>query len=245
MPAFEVEEKFSLTGTDVADVEARLRELGWYKAAEQSFTDWYFDSTAHNTLMRQDVWLRYRCDDDKGEWQLKQRRHQSDGLSSKRRTTVYEEIEGFEAVKLAASLASQEGKSKEGTTSTGAQWIQDFKDLEIPELPISCDVPLEPFAVIATHRSRWKPATNDPPLVVDLDFTDYGHAVGEVEAVVGNDSEIPQAQQLIQDFLKQLLPPEQSTQKRAMGKLDYYLQKNRPELYQICIDLEILQSNTS
>jgi CYTH domain len=51
---------------------------------------------------------------------------------------------------------------------------------------------LVPFARIVTHRSHW--IHKDPPnadasgrfagLVVDLDSTDFGHAVGEVEALV-------------------------------------------------------------
>jgi CYTH domain len=51
---------------------------------------------------------------------------------------------------------------------------------------------LVPFARIVTHRSHW--VRKDPPnaespgrfagLVVDMDATDFGHAVGEVEALV-------------------------------------------------------------
>ena len=88
-----------------------------------------------------------------------------------------------------------------------------------------------PFASFETTRSSWKyaqdPSTNTTPnesanenenknknknkidfsyqdLKIDIDGTDFGYMVGEVEIVVHQEDQIPAAQKCIQDFIHQL-----------------------------------------
>jgi len=189
--------------------------------------DWYFDrwmmdsgnsdsgddtgsrsdsSGSELTLVKNNHWLRFRqvtsqngidCDED-GEWQLKRGTlagKDGDGGGA----TVCEEIEGLGAVEIACSLLSEEsGTESTGTDESPLDAPVLFEGNAIPELPIpGCS--LQPFARIATQRSKWKQqkhqqqqqtesgATNTTEflnLVVDLDTTPDGFAVGEVEALV-------------------------------------------------------------
>jgi hypothetical protein len=178
-------------------------------------------------LVQQDHWLRYReilssqdnknnndsdndCDGT-GKWQLKRgtnarttnSNNDSSGCST---TTVYEEVEGLDAVRIAHSILEQSPLSQpqKATSSTNFNTLL-FDECIIPVLPIPDIKNLEPFARIETRRSTWKQkimqqndnnnsTTNGdgafssyslfPNLTVDLDCTPDGYNLGEVEAVV-------------------------------------------------------------
>jgi hypothetical protein len=223
----EVEQKFPFS--DQSDLEERLRREGFAPLKELTMVDWYFDrfvdddndavnnnSYLELPLVRRDHWLRYRetiienGNGNGGQWQLKRGGNKGGGA------TVYEEIEGIQAVDIAHSVLKEQQSpplsSRTVTTLT-------FDGHPIPVLPIpDCDV--VPLARIVTHRAKWKqeeqhqpPPTKGnanvddnkdfgskqqkhhppsfPNLVVDLDTTPDGYAVGEVEAVVeGEDCNI-------------------------------------------------------
>eukprot|EP00531_Pseudo-nitzschia_arenysensis_P011228 CAMPEP_0116130004 /NCGR_PEP_ID=MMETSP0329-20121206/8226_1 /TAXON_ID=697910 /ORGANISM="Pseudo-nitzschia arenysensis, Strain B593" /LENGTH=229 /DNA_ID=CAMNT_0003624309 /DNA_START=227 /DNA_END=916 /DNA_ORIENTATION=+ len=193
----EVEQKFPFL--DRSCLEERLQEEGFVPVKELTMVDWYFDRFDENAedlelpLVRQDHWLRYRetGDGSHGEWQLKRGNPKSGGGGG---ATVYEEVEGIRAVEIAFSVAGSQPLSP---SEDAAKTAATFDGHAVPALPIEgCDV--VPFARIVTHRAKWKQDPNiinskdsGVDLVVDLDTTPDGFAVGEVEAVVeGEDCSI-------------------------------------------------------
>ena len=213
----EVEQKFPFS--DRSDLEERLRKEGFAPVKDLTMVDWYFDRFVDNgdndylelPLVRRDHWLRYRetitenANDNDGQWQLK-RGNKGDGRSGGG-ATVYEEIEGIQAVDIAHSVLKESTSSLSANSEEAVATSTSFDGHPIPVLPIpDCDV--VPLARIVTHRAKWKqeqqqqpPKTgnvnaNDsdtsfPNLVVDLDTTPDGYAIGEVEAVVeGEDCNI-------------------------------------------------------
>jgi CYTH domain len=265
----EVERKFSLLGADLNSLADRLRQAGLKEAGCKEMVDWYFDdcspfsstssssSSLQYPLIRQDCWLRYRTivaeengstDNNSGTWQLKRGRKVNQNSSG---TTVYEEIEGEEALKITQTLlpSRNSGSSEEdaSTTTSSAPTTPLFDGLfHVPPITISG---MQPFARITTKRSSWIMSSNDHDtdsscssssssssnlfglLTVDLDTTDYGHAIGEVEAVVTNAKDVAMAQAKVDDLVKQL----QVGSDGAMGKLEYYLKLKRPEILQIIL----------
>ena len=177
-------------------------------------------------LVRQDHWLRYReilssqdnensndsdsgNDSDRtGKWQLKRgtntrTTNNNNDSSSCSTTTVYEEVEGLDAVRIANSILKQSLQSQPQNATKSKSNSLLFDEFIIPVLPISDIKNLEPFARIVTRRSTWKQkimqqnndrsTTNSsdasslslfPNLIVDLDCTPDGYNLGEVEAVV-------------------------------------------------------------
>jgi hypothetical protein len=191
------------------------------------------DHTDYNSLdlplVRRDHWLRYReilsSEDNNnkngsdnncggtGKWQLKRgttarntnnnNNNVSSGCST---TTVYEEVEGLDAVRIAHSILEQSQSQSQPQKATSSAICNNlFNEYIIPVVPIPDIKNLEPFARIETRRSTWKQkimehnnnnsTTNDddasstfsslfPNLIVDLDCTPDGYNLGEVEAVV-------------------------------------------------------------
>jgi len=256
----EVEQKFPFL--DRSSLEERLREEGFTPARELTMVDWYFDrfddENLELPLVRNDHWLRYRetKDGSGGEWQLKRGNEKSGGGGG---TTVYEEIEGIRAVEISVSMLKEHASTRsQDATETAAT----FDGHPIPVLPIEgCDV--VPFARIVTHRAKWKPDPSNSKetnvdLVVDLDTTPDGFAVGEMEAVVvgedcsniegqeaaevqaRNDRAVAEARERIQEFLARLLEEEAQNQRPPMGKLEQFLSQNRPQMYKACIESGVI-----
>ena len=271
-PILEIEQKFQLLG-DENNIEQRLKELNFIPKQTIKFVDWYFD-TDDIILSTKDYWLRYRgllssghTDDEsvvvKGSWQLK--KGQNDPTS---RTTVYKEIEGEKAVSTAISVLIDNSintqRSTEGNKkATGDDCNTTFDGFEIPKMPSSEDHTdisclLSPFCRIVTTRSSWVyngEAADDSDnayngLDVDLDMTNSGYAVGEVEAVVEKDSEILNAKRRIQNLIDELTkssrPPslddkKQREERPPLGKLEHFLVNHRPDHYKVCLESGSIQ----
>ena len=217
--ALEVEQKFSLeTGSQI--VESKLAELGFTKKGETNMVDWYFDLPAPRWILTpQDHWLRFRETERGSGWQLKRGRQHEGG------STIYEELENDEAVEASISMLPNPDIDAEVPTT--------YEGHLVPQLPRpTC---LVPFARIETHRSSWTfsgtSAVYDG-LTVDLDGTQYGYMVGEVEAVVYNDSEIPAVKERISSLVHQLAPENESV---PVGKLEHYLIRHHPDHYEACV----------
>jgi thiamine-triphosphatase len=226
MPVLEVEEKFSLMNRNLTELEGRLRELGFVMFKQVNMVDWYFDTAAYD-LLRHDNWLRCRETATSSQWQLK--RGQTDQSTSN--ATVYEEVEGVQAVELACSLLSKAARCQADEIRASIH-----SDHSIPVIPISYSG-LTPFARILTQRSSWKVAAGRfRDLTVDLDATDFEYAVGEVEAVVEDAAHVDSARRRIKDLIHEI----GGASDKAAGKLEYYLQTNRPDIYQICIVCRVL-----
>ncbi|KAL3925227.1 MAG: hypothetical protein SGILL_000552 [Bacillariaceae sp.] len=214
MAVLEVEQKFHTNGDQTdssASIDSRLEDLGFGRqGSTKIFTDWYFDDCGSLTLSLQDCWLRYREIEGKGgQWQLK-RGQQHAGSS----TTVYQEIEGQEAVDIALSLLQEcvEASDKAVSSAVKSDPItHDDKDL--PMLPTSVSHSLKPFAKFTTTRTSWllkeghtlgidaverDSIDSSHTIQVDLDTTDTSYAVGEVEIVVETHDQVPKAKERIQ-----------------------------------------------
>jgi adenylate cyclase class IV len=261
----EVERKFSLLGANLDSLSDRLRQAGLKEAGTKEMVDWYFDRPQY-PLIRQDCWLRYRTtaaidgsnNDGSGTWQLKQGRKVNQNSSG---TTVYEETEGKEALKITQTLLNGCTLTQTTTTTTTTTALFDGV-FEVPPIPISG---MQPFARIATKRSSWIMPNDDNDddgnndnsscnsnssssnenqhiwLTVDLDTTDFGHAIGEVEAVVTNVQDVTMAHAKIDDLIEQLQVGGSSSSDGGaasiiMGKLEYYLKLKRPEILQLIME---------
>ena len=264
----EVEQKFPFS--DRSRLEERLRKEGFSPVKELTMVDWYFDRFVEDSkalempLVRRDHWLRYRESGNEGQWQLKRGNQKCGGGGA----TVYEEVEGIQAVEI-AQYVLREQHSSPSNASTGKATTRIFDGHHVPVLPISdCDV--VPFARIVTHRAKWKQNLSEEKseeigavsdLVVDLDTTPDGFAVGEVEAVVEgedcsidvvgtkeaavkaetrNDQAVARARECIQGFLTSLLEEDSQNCRPPMGKLEHFLSQNRPRMYEACIESGVI-----
>lgn len=230
----EIEEKFPIYNLD--KTISKLNQLGFVQIKDTvNFMDWYFDVPNEWSLCRSDCWLRYRHLgwekqgnlERKGSWQLKKGRRDVIGLSS---TTIYEEFEGDEVFDLVEKMIPEIDHCQEDTKTM-------MDDYRIPILPRT--QALQPFARIGSFRSSWKHSTKWENVVVDLDGTDFGHTVGEVEVVLDQDEEddMRHAQDLIREIISKLNEDNQNYNNgSALGKLEAYLIANRPEVYEACIE---------
>ncbi|XP_003502120.1 thiamine-triphosphatase isoform X1 [Cricetulus griseus] len=209
----EVERKF----VPGPDMEERLQELGGTLERRVTFRDTYYD-TSELSLMRSDHWLRQR---QGSGWELK-----------------------------CPGVAGISGPHNEYVelTSESAIVAELFELLEAEEPEIAGvaavlgPLKLQEVASFITTRSSWKLALSEaheqePLLRVDLDSTDFGYAVGEVEVMVREKAEVPAALEKIFSFSRMLGVP---AQEKAPAKLLVYLQRFRPLDYQ-----RLLEANSS
>ncbi len=203
------------------------------------FMDWYFDVPSILPLCTRDCWLRYRHLSEtptQGSWQLKMGKTVNNGDSS----TVYEELEGDDALDSVESMFIKNALPKGDVPSTDE--VSRSKEMDgylVPELPRLGRYGLKPFARIETMRSSWKidqfdnaADANYKDITIDLDATDYGYTVGEVELVVRTNDEISMARDRVQAVIRQVSDDGSS---RALGKLETYLIENKKEIYDACV----------
>ncbi|XP_045381255.1 thiamine-triphosphatase isoform X2 [Lemur catta] len=194
--------------------EERLQELGGTLEHRVIFRDTYYD-TPELSLMRADHWLRQR--EDNG-WELKCR-GAADVLGPH---TQYMELTAESAI--VAQLC--EVLETEGLGAGGVAAVLG---------PLG----LQEVASFVTNRSAWKLVLlgadeEEQPLRVDLDTADFGYAVGEIEALVHEEAEVPTALEKIHRLRNMLGVP---TQETAPAKLIVYLQRFRPQVYQRLLEV--------
>lgn len=237
----EVEEKFVLTEETNDMVESKLQELGLAQKGDAIvMVDWYYDLETP-TLALSDDWLRYRDTPKGARWELKQGLPVDDGATDSYSTgTVYAEFAGDTAVQRALDLLEYlpTVPKREGVSVL----TLDYAGHNLPQLPGSSAASgLVPFARIETTRSSWMYSATDidtmPPLAVDLDRTDFGYRVGEVEIVVADRQDVVAARQEIATFLRQLIPSSNGNggNSQPPGKLELYLMNRRPDIYHACV----------
>ncbi|XP_033753925.1 uncharacterized protein LOC117337185 [Pecten maximus] len=152
----------------------KLKELGALLNVEKTFTDRYYDDPKYS-LTLQNCWLRKRNED----WELKVTRHVSCKLSTHNEEITKER----EIVKYLIQHYNMEGFSEELSAT------------ELVKI-----IGLEEFATFTTHRQSY----SLPECTVDLDITDFGFQVGEIEVMVAHESRIPSALNTIEDMAKKL-----------------------------------------
>lgn len=233
--SIEVEQKFTMTrvGPQI------LKDLGFVSVcSDKAMTDWYFDDESFS-LLRQDCWLRLRALGDSGnkssngKWQLKV------GNGSGSATTVYTEIEGPEAV---ADALSNKFDNFDGELLP--KLPDDYRKIEVTDSRTSTvadsQCQLVAFARIGTYRSSWKLLDERfGSINIDLDSTDFEYAIGEVEIEVDTHDLVPSARKKIQEVVEAVSGRSNTTEK-PMGKLEYYLFHQRPDVYKICVDCGVI-----
>lgn len=280
---WEIEDKFAVVDEATSRIETKLVELGFVQQRTVTFTDWYFDCNATVTnsassfpLVRQDHWLRYRQTTDNGMWQLKRgskvggpgpqkgdvdAQTNSSKVESKAgaddgSTTVYEEVEGDDALIQAVSSIHHLAKNKKHgdtalslpldavhpTLTDPVPWTRANQDLLL-------QYDLMPFAKFKTTRTSWVRhcasssmdnggATNHE-MKVDIDRMDGGYVVGEVEICVQDENSIADARSQVR-LVKSLLIGSDSCGTNAGAKLEHYLRLHNPAVLQLCKEYGVL-----
>lgn len=201
----EVERKF-IPGPGT---EERLQELGGTLEHQVTFRDSYYD-TPKLSLMRADYWLRRR---EGSGWELKC--PGTAGVSGPHQE--YVELTAEPAI--VAQLCEVLGAEVLGAGGVAA---------------VLGPLGLQEVASFVTKRSAWKLVLSgadeeEPLLRVDLDTADFGYTVGEVEALVHEEAEVPAALEKICRLSSMLGVP---AQEKAPAKLLVYLQRFQPQDYQ-------------
>lgn len=242
MPAYEVEEKFGLDGQDMAELEHKLRKIGFHLEREFTITDWYYDNLDTFSLLRRDCWLRCRRNENTEEWQLKIGRNNPPGKPiASERATVYEEFEGTKAIEVAAELV---GKDYSSIPASSRGELLKFSDPAPKASVYGLDI--KPFAKIVTERTRWKIGREKQgnkfcDLAVDVDVTqvdDQVYAIVEVEAIVEKEEDINNVRILISELIEVLNVS--SSGIKVDGKLAYYMKKKLPEVFEMYVDYCVL-----
>lgn len=253
----EIEKKFCIPNEQSASrLEQTLTSLGFTISHTEEFVDWYFDLPAPNWhFVLNDCWFRYREKKVKvlnnwgwkGSWQVK-RGNKKVGSRGNDGMTVYEEFQGEDAKKLIRDMVLQQscllevvGASSETDAPTSSSTLNsNYDGHEVPYL--SGAESLVPFARIETLRKCFEAANDNEfsDLKVDIDKTNFGHMVGEVEAVVDDGSNdkarVDAAKEKISRLVDLILiKSELDCSVDAIGKLEYYLINNRRDLYDACV----------
>ncbi|XP_036121842.1 thiamine-triphosphatase isoform X1 [Molossus molossus] len=210
MALIEVERKF-VPGPETED---RLQELGGTLEHRVTFRDSYYD-TPELSLMRADHWLRQR---ENSGWELKC--PGTAGVSGPH--TEYREL--TDEPTIVAQLYEVLG-----TEVLGAGGV----------IAVLGPLGLQEVASFVTSRSAWKVVLSrvdkeEHSLKVDLDTADFGYAVGEIEALVNEEAEVPAALEKINKLSSMLGV---LAQEKAPAKLIMYLQRFRPQDYQRLLEV--------
>jgi len=252
----EIEKKFSIK--DAKQVEQRLSSLGFEITHKENFVDWYFDLPApywHFSL--QDCWFRYREKKVKvsmnnygwrGIWQVKKGIKQKEDEDIEDGMTVYQELQGEDAKELILNMLGDISASAIDNVSENTSSNMKF-DHDIPQLKGA--ERLVPFARLETFRTCYRSTSNEEfkDLRVDVDTTDFGHQVGEVEVVlddsIADKAEIKKAKESISKLVDLISCRESETaavesSMAAIGKLEYYLMKNHRDHYDACVEAGVI-----
>ena len=170
----EVERKFHLP--DTAALEDHLSQLGASLIASSSFTDIYYD-TSECHLALSDHWLRQRGN----KWELKCAPPNHRNNREDQRNTQYAEYDcPGKIANILSDLLGDSGK----------------KDLSQTLESLGCEV----LAKYTTVRRTY--SLDD--MTVDLDTTDFGYSVGEIEVMVDREEEMAHALMKVDQLAQKL-----------------------------------------
>ncbi|TSK98368.1 Thiamine-triphosphatase [Bagarius yarrelli] len=187
----EVERKF------VCDphIVERLKDIGAVYLGQYGFKDRYFDS-ADFTLTLKDFWLRKR----EGSWELKLT---TSNLNAEARArhgcTKYREITDVPQIK--AELTAIMGICPEHTSDfLQAEEVHGEFEKWLQDMRLKC------FAEFKTVRCSYvlEHEGDGRKVRVDLDQTDFGHCIGEIEVLVSDGVETAFAMQSVQETAQKL-----------------------------------------
>jgi len=249
------------------NLENKLLSLGFMQQERSiPFEDTYFDlGSPYWFLSTNDQWFRYRQyflpglnERHEENWQLKRPLRTLSKISpknmDKQSSTVYEELEGVDALNEVLSLWNEykktiseeyQYKARSVVTDTvSALYTNRYSSL-FHEPWKDLGLYLKPFAQFKTYRTTWVLNSSHwdrtyDNLTLDFDATDFGYTVGEAEILVEYQDEIPLAQSTISRFLELLLenctPNVSEDDEKVLGKLEFYLKEHDFQHYQACIE---------
>ena len=186
----EVERKFQLEKDSVSKLQGQGAKL----LKECSFTDVYYDTTDYR-LTRNDHWLRKR----NGQWQLKcppeVRRRDTP-------STQYVEYDNEETILKTLQVPLDKELS---LAASGLPSVTDTSSAISTSLCSNLQglvekASLNEFAQYTTHRKTYVL----DGFTIDLDLTDFGFQVGEIEVVVADESRITEALHQIDELAVKL-----------------------------------------
>ena len=142
---------------------------------------------------------------------------------------------------MLSTSTEKDTKEVECASSTNAPPNSPYSTHDIPHL--EGGEKLVPFARIETFRTSWKATTNSMKfsgLKVDIDKADSGYMVGEVEALLSDGlsslTDVENEKEKIRQFVDLImLDSECNAKATTIGKLEFVLMKERPNLYHDCV----------
>ncbi len=138
---------------------------------------------------------------------------------------------------LSAATANESSEIKNEPSS-------QYNSRDIPHL--DGGEQLVPFARIETFRTSWGAATSNEfsGLKVDIDKADSGYMVGEVEALcdgVSSQEDVENEKEKIRKFVDLITREgESDAETTTIGKLEFALMKECPDLYNACIKAGVI-----
>lgn len=155
------------------DIQERLEKLGAVKLQSLHIQDTYYDNESKNMLFLNDYWLRERKSNQQTHWQLKYPAKLNKNDQDTQSFEKYYEIDDLlEIISLINNLTHQDTESKEN--------IQDINDFIM-------NLQIKPILVIDSERISFQ----IEDIKVDLDQTDFGYKVGEIEYLFkGNNNKV-------------------------------------------------------
>ena len=165
----EIERKFAV----YTDTEGKIVQAGGTCVKDVTFSDSYFDTDSfHLTLV--DRWLRRRD----GKWELKAPLSEPSKQNIATTCTKYLEITDEHGIleHLSAILLT----SANELLSHCSELLQTEVDLSLDEWLRRHN--LKPFAEFTTHRKSY---SMDGDVSIELDETNFGSSVGEIEMMTG------------------------------------------------------------
>ena len=145
---------------------------------------------------------------------------------------------------MLSTATEKDAKEVECTSSTDATPNSPYSTHDIPHL--EGGEKLVPFARIETFRTSWKATTNFSGLKVDIDKADSGYMVGEVEALLSDGlssqtEDVENEKEKIRQFVDLImLESECNAKATTIGKLEFVLMKERPNLYHDCVKAGVI-----
>jgi len=215
----EVERKFVPCAVGVVALLADARPLG---PPVRELRDEYWD-TPRADLMRHDLWLRLR----NASWQLKVKVEaytpaESNEKSVKGGIDRYEEVDDVSRI---VSLVARAISAANGGRL--ARQMHAFDDKNSDADAIFRAAGLSAVAAVCTRRKSYLKPFRSSSVRIDIDESDFGYAVGELELLVEHPDECPRAERILDELaneyaLSSHTPP---------SKLAVYLEMRNPRLY--------------
>ncbi|KAL7540319.1 hypothetical protein ACHAXR_010706 [Thalassiosira sp. AJA248-18] len=258
-PELEIEKKFQIPNAEAAkEMEETLTSLGFKISRKEEFADWYFDlPSPHWQFSLQDCWFRYREKRIKimnnwgwrGAWQVK--RGKKDGARENDGITVYEELQGKAAKELILDMlaelsdaeASGDDAPKHDENPPSSAFDSQYSGHDVPYLAGA--ERLVPFARLETFRTCYETTNGGEfgTLKVDIDKTNFGFMVGEVEAVLNDVSEDKMEVEAAKENIRKLVDLITSENEShdsvvAIGKLI----NNHRDHYDACVESGVMMN---